>query len=622
VRAPYPGFIEPCLATQKEHVPSQGLWIHEIKHDGYRVQAHLVGGKAHLYTRRGYDWSRKFSSLAHEIKQLQRRELILDGEVVIPDARGVSDFHALQNDLAGGRADRLVYFVFDVLYRDGWDLRAAPLIARKEALAELFAESSPMKRIRLSEHLEADADAVFRQACAMNIEGIVSKERDSIYRSGRQESWIKVKCIKTETFPIIAFVEKLGASPRRIASLYLGRWEGGKLLYAGKAQTGFKQEMLYELRERLDPYIRKTSPLSVPVKKPKATWVEPVVLAEIAYSALTAEKRLRAPVYKGIREDLLDIKPSRIQREEISSARVRVPKENILQLLPDAVVPTKEALAEYWNTVASKALEYIARRPLKLVRHLHGTTFYHKGPLPPVPPSVHRLEITKREGGIGTRLWVDDFDGLLGLVAIGAIELHTWNSTIDDLEHPDGMVFDLDPGSGVPFAFVTETSFALRDLLAGEGLDSWPKLTGGKGVHVMVPLKPRRMTHDQAHRYSHELASRLARTNPRRYTTSANKEERDGRLFIDYLRNGRGTTAVATYSPRARPGFPIAAPTTWVALDRGIEPDAFTMARPFADPLRRRVRAISKRRQSEPAGSDAHYGTQRKDARGARRHER
>lgn len=582
----YPGFIEPCLATQKEHVPRKGHWIHEIKHDGYRVQAHVVGGRAILYTRRGYDWSQRFSSIAEDLKQLPMRELILDGEVVIPDERGISDFHALQNDLAGARADRLVYFVFDVLYRDGWDLRGAPLIARKQVLAQLLAESSRLKRIRLSEHLEADADAVFRQACAMHIEGIVSKERDSTYRSGREKSWIKVKCVKTETFPTIAFVEKLGASPRRIASLYLGRWENGKLLYAGKAQTGFKQEMLYELRERLDPYIRKTSPLSVPVKKPKATWLEPVIPAEIAYSALTAEKRLRAPVFKGIREDLLDVKPHRPKRETLNSARVRVPKENILQWLPDAVVPTKEALARYWSTVASKALKYIARRPLKLVRHSHDTTFYHKGPLPPIPPSVHRLEITKREGGIGTRLWVDDFDGLLGLVAIGAVELHTWNSTIDDLEHPDVMVFDLDPGPGVSFAFVTETAFALRDLLVGEGLESWPKLTGGKGLHVMVPLKRRRMTHDQAHQSSRELASRLAGRGPPRYTTSANMEEREGRLFVDYLRNGRGTTAVATYSPRARPGFPIACPTTWAALDSGIEPDAFTMARPFAAPSR------------------------------------
>ena len=310
---------------------------------------------------------------------------------------------------------------------------------------------------------------------------------------------------------------------------------------------------------------------------------------------MTADKLLRAPVFKGIRDELMEPKCNRSQREEIDWARLRVPKENVLQLLPDAVVPSKEELARYWNTVAPEALKYIARRPLKLVRHSHDTTFYHMGPLPPLPPSVHQLRIAKRAGGIGTRVWVDDFNGLLGLVAIGAVELHTWNSTIDDLEHPDLMVFDLDPGPGVSFGFVTETAFALREMLKHEGLQSWPKLTGGKGVHVMVPLKDTSMSHDQAHRYSRELATRLAATQPSRYTTSAAIGQREGRLFVDFLRNGRGTTAVATYSPRARPSFPIAAPTTWQALENGINWDAFTVARPFGKPAPKRVRAISGR---------------------------
>jgi len=565
----------------------RGHWIHEIKYDGYRVQAHRTAERTALYTRRGYDWRERFAGIAVELAQLSARELILDGEVVVLDARGVSDYHALQNDLASGCTDRLVYFAFDLLYLGGCDLRADQLIERKRQLQRLMAEL-PTRHVRLSRHIEADAAAVLKQACAMQLEGIVSKQRDSPYRSGRQESWIKVKCIQTETFPIIAFVEKLGASPRRIASLYLGRWDQGRLLYAGKAQTGFKQPMLYDLRERLDPYIRPTSPLSVPVAKPKATWVEPVLPAEIAYSAMTADKLLRAPVFKGIRDDLLSA--TLTARRNRRASGPRVPKENILQLLPDAVVPSKLQLAAYWHTVAARALKYLARRPLKLVRHTHDTTFYHKGQLPPVPPSVHQLRIEKREGGAGTRLWVEDLDGLLGLVAIGAVELHSWNSTVDDLEHPDLMVFDLDPGADVPFEWVRETACTLRQRLQVEGLSSWPKLTGGNGVHVMVPLAPRHMSHDEAHRLSRELAEGLAATQPDRFTTSAALHERAGRLFIDYLRNGRGTTAVATYSPRARPGFPIAAPTTWRALERGILPDSFRMADPFG---RRRSHAAA-----------------------------
>ena len=455
VRAPYPGFIEPCLATAGTALPPRGTWLHEIKHDGYRAQGHVLRGRPAIYTRNGYDWTNRFKQIAETLSQLCATSCVIDGEIVVTDERGIADFHLLQEDLASDRTDRLAYFVFDLLYLNGFDLRHSPLIERKRALAQLLAGNNPEgSPIQLNPYIEADTTAVFQRACEMQLEGIVSKECHSEYRSGRQETWIKIKCAKTDTFPIVAFVEKLGANPRRIASLYLGRWEGDQLLYAGKAQTGFQQRMLYELRERLDPYIRKDSPLSVPVKKPKATWVEPAVLAEIEYSAFTADKRLRAPVFKGIREDLMAPRKGPKRKQTPKRATLPVPQSNILQLLPDAVVPTQDQLVRYWRTVCTEALPYIARRPLKLVRHTRGTTFYHKGPLPPVPRSVHRLEVEKREGGTGTRVWVDDLYGLLGLVEMGVVELHTWNSTVDDLEHPDVMVFDLDPGPGVGTGFV------------------------------------------------------------------------------------------------------------------------------------------------------------------------
>jgi len=581
IRAPFPGFIAPCLATPGERLPTRGQWVHEIKHDGYRAQAHLRAGKSTVFTRNGYDWTARFRQIADALASLRGHDLVLDGEIVVMDERGLSDFHLLQDELAQNAPERLTYLVFDLLYLDGFDLRAASLQDRKRVLGQLLGTGFKNdSRIQLNPHIEADASALIEHACAMHLEGIVSKEIHSVYRSGRQDDWIKIKCATSDTFPIIAFVEKLGASPRRIASLYLGRWEGDQLLYAGKAQTGFQQRMLYELRERLDPYIRATSPLSVPIKKPKATWVEPAVLAEIEYSAMTAEQRLRAPIFKGIRDDLLAARhgPKRTQRP--TKAVAGISQSNILQLLPDAVVPTRDQLARYWRAVASEALPHIARRPLKLVRHERGITYYHKGRLPPVARGVYQFQIEKREGGTGTRLWVDDLAGLLGLVEMGVVELHTWNSTVDDLEHPDLMVFDLDPGPGVGTSLVIETAIALRELLEKEGFDSWPKLTGGKGVHVMAPLLTRKMSHDEAHRYSRALAEQISGRQPNRLTTSAALPARDGRLFIDYLRNGRGTTAVATYSPRARRGFPIAAPTSWQALERGIRPDAYTLARP------------------------------------------
>jgi bifunctional non-homologous end joining protein LigD len=572
-RASFPSYIEPCSPRTGE-APARGEWLCEIKQDGYRTQAHINRSRLALYSRRGHDWADRFLPIAQALRLVGVENAVLDGEIVVLGHGGIADFRMLQADLAAKRTDRLVYFIFDLLYLNGFDLRGCVVEKRKELLRDLLPAGNNL--LRFSEHFAIAPGEMFSQACRLGFEGIVCKQLGTRYRSGEVDDWVKVKCKKSETFPIIAFVEKLGASPRRIASLYLGRWVDGQLLYAGKAETGFKQEMLYELRERLDPYIRKTSPLAVPVKKPKATWVEPVIQAEIEYTNLTAGNILRMPVFKGIRDDLG--KTARTNARRRSSARPAVPRANILQWLPHATAPSKEELATYWHRVARPALEYLARRPLKLVRRVHGTIFYHMGPLPPIPTAVHELKIRKREGGEGTRLWIEDLPGLLGLVEIGAIELHPWNSTVDDIEHPDTLVFDLDPGDGVSWGFVIESALAMREILRKNGHDSWPKVTGGKGLHIMVPIEPK-MSHDAAHRYAERLARLLAATAPSRYTLSATMSQRRGRLFIDFLRNGRGTTAVGTYSPRARQGFPIAAPVTWRDVESGITPDAFTLFR-------------------------------------------
>ncbi len=311
------------------------------------------------------------------------------------------------------------------------------------------------------------------------------------------------------------------------------------------------------------------------MKKPKATWVKPIVDAEIEYGALTDHGLLREAVFKGLRDDLA--LPA--VHTPARSGRGGVPRENILQLLPDAVAPSKDELAAYWRKVAKRALPYLARRPLKLVRHTRGTLFYHKGALPPIPESVNQLRIEKREGGEGVRMWVDSLAGLLGLVEMDVVEVHPWAATVEDIEHPDLLVFDLDPGAGVPWEFVIESALRLRKLLQDEGLDSWPKTTGGKGLHLMVPIE-RDLSHDAARLYSKRLAQRLEATDPARYTTSSAPAKRHKRIYIDYLRNGRGTTAVGAYSPRAREAFPVAAPVTWAQIERGIRPDAFTIARP------------------------------------------
>jgi len=494
---------------------------------------------------------------------------------------GLPDFQALRRELAKKNTDRLIYMAFDLLFLDGQDLRVLPLIERKRALQEVLAKAP--SKISYADFVELeDGETVFRHACELGMEGIVSKRRDAPYRSGRQETWIKLKCTKSDTFPIVAFVEKLGARPRKIASLYVGRRDGERVLYAGKAGTGYTEKVARELREKLDPLIVKTTPLAVPVKKPKATWVKPIVDAEIEYGALTDDGLLREAVFKGLRDDLglpAVHTPAR-------HGRGGVPRENILQLLPNAVAPSKDELAAYWRKVAKRALPYLGRRPLKLVRHTRGTIFYHKGALPPIPESVHQLRIEKREGGEGVRVWVDSLSGLLGLVEMDVVEVHPWAATVDDIEHPDLLVFDLDPGAGVAWKFVIESALRLRKLLQDEGLNSWPKTTGGKGLHLMVPID-RDIRHDAARLYCKRLAQRLEATDPARYTTSSAPAKRNKRIYIDYLRNGRGTTAIGAYSPRAGEGFPVAAPVTWAQVERGIRPDAFTIARPPPAALRR-----------------------------------
>jgi bifunctional non-homologous end joining protein LigD len=580
-RAPFPGFIQPCDPTLRERAPVGPGWLHEIKIDGYRAQLHIHQGGTTVYTRSGYNWTDEFRQIADATEALTADELIIDGEATVYGKTGLPDFQALWRELAKKHSDRLVYLAFDLLYLNGHDLRGAPLIERKRALQRVLTKAPP--NIHYVEFFEMhDGDAVYRHACKLGLEGIVSKRRDSPYRSGRQESWLKLKCSKSDTFPIVAFVEKLGARPRKIASLYVGRRDGDRLIYAGKARSGYTERVAREVRERLDPLTIKRSPLSVPVKKPKATWVKPVIQAEIEYGGITDDGLLREAVFKGLRDDLpaVDAQPAAPRRaERAHKGRGGAPRENILQLLPDAVAPSKEELAAFWRKVATRALPFLGRRPLKLVRHTRGTIFYHKGPLPPIPETVHQLRIQKREGGEGLRVWVDSLAGFLGLVEMDVVEVHPWAATVDDIEHADTLVFDLDPGAGVPEEFVIESALHMRDLLADEGLKTWPKLTGGKGLHVMAPLA-RKLTHDAAHAYARRLAQRLAATDTDRYVTSASLARRPGRLFIDYLRNGRGTTAVGAYSPRAREGFPIAAPVTWKQVEHGIKPDAFTIYRP------------------------------------------
>jgi bifunctional non-homologous end joining protein LigD len=580
-----PGFI-PELDPEEAAAPPTGPgWVHEVKWDGFRAQAHLRNGKVTTYSRSGLDWTDEFDTVSEAVAKLPAKSAVLDGEVVVLGQQGKPDFQDLRRNL-GKHSRDLQYFAFDLLELDGKDLRDRPLVERKAKLEKLLARAPD--RIRYVEYFENNPKEVIAAACKHGLEGIVSKKADAPYAPGRRGTWVKSKCHLTDNFPIVAFVEKLGAKPRRIASFYVGRREKGKLLYGGKIQTGFTMVEAQEIREALDPFIQKESPLDEKIDKPKATWVRPVLDAEIAYNNKTDAGLVRHGSFKGLRDDLAKVDVPRPQapgiqpaKEELEGAKGNrhAAPENMLQLLHGAVAPDLDTLEAYWRKVGPKALKYLGRRPLKLVRHVGSKVFYHKRKLPPIPDGVHALTIEKREGGEGVRVWVDHVDGLVALSrGLEAVELHPWNATVDDIEIADQIVLDLDPGEGIALPFVVETALRVRELMEGEGLKPWPKVTGGKGYHVMAALTER-MSHDQARAYSKDLAMRIMGED-RRYTVSASMGQRPGHLFIDYLRNGRGSTAIGTWSPRARRGFPIARPVTWKQVEQAISPSAFSMSGP------------------------------------------
>jgi bifunctional non-homologous end joining protein LigD len=562
--------------------PTGEGWVHEVKWDGFRAQAHLRAGKVTTYSRSGLDWTSEFDTVSASVAKLKAKSAVMDGEVVVIGPGGKPDFQALRRNL-NKHSTALQYYAFDLLQLNGKDLRARPLVERKAALAKLLARAP--ERISYVEHFETDPRQVIEAACKLGLEGIVSKKADSPYKAGRQGSWVKSKCRLTDNFPIIAFVEKLGAKPRRIASFYIGRRVGKKLLYGGKIESGYTLEEAQEVREALDPFIQNKSPLDELIDKPKATWVKPVVEAEIDYRSKTDAGLVRHGSFKGLRDDLatVDIPKSvsaskRRGKQAPQGNRFAAPS-NMLQHLHGAVAPDSDMLEAYWRQVGPQALKYLGRRPLKLVRHVGSKIFYHKQKLPPIPDGVQTLTIDKRDGGRGVRVWVDSLDGLVALSrGLEVIELHPWNATVDDIEKADQVVIDLDPGDGIDLAFVVETALRVRELMEDIGLQPWPKVTGGKGYHIVAPL-PERMTHDRAHGFAHELARQIA-GNDARYTTSASMGQRSGHLFVDYLRNGRGSTAVGTWSPRARRGFPIARPVSWKQIEQAINPAAFTIASP------------------------------------------
>ena len=574
-RARLPDFVAPELATLVADPPEGEGWLHEIKFDGYRLQARIDQGKVRLLTRSGLDWTTKFGTAVPEaLAALPITRALIDGELVVEGAQGASDFSALQADLAEGRMDRFVFYAFDLLHLDGRDLRDRPLGERKAALRPLTGEGP----IRFSEDFAEDGALVLRHACRLSLEGVVSKRADSPYRSGRTRAWLKSKCSARQEFVIGGFTEST-AGPGMIGALILGVNEAGGLRHVGRVGTGFSRKVATDLHHRLSALEKQESPFDGPLtaaERRGARFVKPELVAEVEFSAWTADAHLRHASFRGLRED----KPAEEIRRETPSGRrpgmTTVTLSNPDRIYwPDAGV-TKARLAEHYADVWRLIAPHVVGRPLALLRcpeGIEGQKFFQKHAWKGMHKAIR--EVRDPKAPAEPLIAIDDLDGLIGLVQGAALEIHPWQSTVAHWEKPDRIVMDLDPGEGVDWPAVVAAAEEVKSRLEAAGLAAFVKTTGGKGVHVVAPLTPK-ATWPRVRAFSKQLAAAMAADAPDAYVATITKSKRKGRILIDWLRNQRGATAVAPWSSRARPGAPVSVPVDWAELAK-VGPAEFTV---------------------------------------------
>ncbi len=573
-----PPFVSPQLATLVDAPPAGKEWLHEIKYDGYRAIASLGGGGVKIRTRNGHDWTDKFRTLTPALSRLPCKSALIDGEIAVADKEGHTDFGALQDALSSGKGG-FGYYVFDLLELDGKDLRKKPLTARKAALKKLTAGSK--WPLFYSDHIAGDGDRAFAHACDLKLEGIISKQAEAPYKSGRTKSWLKSKCGMEQEFVIIGWRPSSKAG-RPFSSLLLAVRDEGELRYAGRVGSGYTDTSLDSLSALFRKHTRKDAPVKEvpPSIARQAKFLAPVLVAEIAFRGWTRENLVRQGSFKGLRAD----KPAReVVREkpmpkaqavnvgsskdavEIAGVRVTHPER---VLFPSQGI-TKRELIEHYLKVAKVMLPHVEGRPLALVRCPRGSEkdcFFQKHASEGWPEDFRRIKIREKSGS-DEYMYIEDERGLVAAAQMGVLELHLWGSRADDVEKPDRMVFDLDPDEGLPFAKVKDAAKELKDRLKDIGLESFHMTTGGKGIHVVVPLA-RKHTWDQHRDFAEALARVMAEESPERYVANMSKARRKGKIFIDYLRNQRGATAIAPYSSRAKAGATFALPVAWSALSR------------------------------------------------------
>ncbi len=567
VQAKLPDRVAPQLASPAAGPPGGAGWLHEIKFDGYRTMAHIAGGEAKLITRSGLDWTHRFGDLPRAFRPLPCRDAVIDGEIVALDDKGISRFAALQDALSEGAGNRLVFYAFDLIHLNGWDLSDVELGQRKGLLGQLLAgQLTGRSAIQLSDHVEGEGQTLYDRASEMGLEGIVSKRLSAPYRSGRSATWVKAKALNTGDFVITGFTTSEAAGG--LAALALGEWVEGELQYRGKVGTGFDAETLTVLLRRLQPLQEGAVALEGGPKD--ISWVRPLHSAHIHYANRTNDNSLRHAVFKGLREAELST-PTNANRERLISdadlATIWV--TNPTRRLFGKSGPTKLDIAVYYAAVGDFMLPHLFDRPVSLVRCPTGKPqdcFFQRHAFKGMPPSVEVFETQNSGEEDRTYLTVQDARGYLALAQFGVVEFHTWGTHKSHLEKPDRIVFDLDPGEGIGWREVVEAAVHIRGELEAMGLVPFIKTSGGRGLHIVVPIVPK-LGWKPVHQATGAIATELARAAPETFTATMGKDNRKRRIFIDFHRNARSATAAAPYSLRARTNLPASTPIDWRDLE-------------------------------------------------------
>jgi len=572
--APLPETFKPQLATLVESVPD-GDWRYEIKFDGYRIMARIETGKVQLFTRNGHDWTAKMPQQAEALAALGLESAWLDGEVVVPNEEGTPDFQALQNAFEIGRSGTIIYYLFDLPYLNGMDLREVPLEERRAALSQLL-EANDNELLRFSTDFTEQPESVLDSACQMKLEGLIGKRAGSTYVSKRSNSWVKIKCKNRQEFIIVGFTDPKGTRSG-FGALLLGLHnDEGELHYAGKVGTGFNQATLKSLHAKLKPLKIDKSPLA---KAPPAAdvrgahWLKPELMCEVAFAEMTRQGVIRHSVFHGLRSD----KPAQVITHErpakapkakskaadksASSAGGKIKISNPERVIDKSIGATKMELARFYAEVAPWALPHLRQRPLALVRApegIEGELFFQKHTEKLSIPHITQLDtaLFPKHAALMT---IDSVEALVSAAQMGTIELHTWNAVAPVLDHPDRFVLDLDPDPALPWKRMVEATQLTQTLLDEIGLQSFLKTSGGKGLHILVPLKPTQSWKD-VKAFSQAIAQYMAKLLPQHFSAVSGPKNRVGRIFIDYLRNSQGASTVAAYSVRAREGLSVSVP--------------------------------------------------------------